>query len=394
MNFLKRFTLLFLLSGLLSNLIAFPSFAQSLYTKDFVLKPETKFEHLTMADGLSSSIVNSIVQDQKGFMWFGTENGLNRYDGYNFTVFKHNVLDTNSLSDNTIRALAKDEKGNLWIGTLNGLNLFDPVREKAIRYFHQPGVSNSLSNNSINRNALWLDSKGMLWIGTQKGLNRFDPQTNTFTSFLHQPNQRETLISSNITAVFEDSNGTLWIGTDKGLNSLISGQKSFHTPLNDSTLQLNTPRQSILSINEDNLGFLWVGTPDGIFRRDPATGEFKKYEEIENWAQREDSLQKQKEIYIWANIIFKDSKGHLWIGSHYTGLYAVDPISNKIEHYEYNPDNPSGLGSWRIFSMAEVQSGILWIGNTNNGIDILNFTKEQFTVYLPRSRYSWKHKKY
>jgi ligand-binding sensor domain-containing protein/signal transduction histidine kinase len=368
MNRLKKaFTLLVFLSGLLSHWIMPTGFAQSLNNKNFILKPEKKFEHLTMTEGLSNSMVYSMARDKNGFMWFGTMNGLNRYDGYNFTIYKHDPLDSSSLSDNTIHAIMPDGNGKIWIGTANGLNLFDPSTEKAVRYYHQSGVSGSLSSNFININALYMDRQGILWIGTNDGLNTFNPHTHTFTHYLHQSIQVPSLISGSVGAIFEDRKGTLWVGTGKGLNSLSIGQESFHTPDTDPKLQPSASWQFIYSFCEDNLGFLWVSTNIGIFRRDPTTGIFEKF----------------KQINTLAFTILKDSQGTIWICSFFNGLYAVNPSNLQIEHYEHNPTETNGLASNQLYSMVETQSGILWIGTTNNGINKLDLTKRQFTVYRP-----------
>jgi len=137
------------------------------------MEHDIKFHHITIEDGLSQSAVNCILQDRKGFMWFGTEDGLNKYDGYNFIIFKPSLKDSNSLSTNNIRSIYEDRSGILWVGTYEGLNKYDREKEQFTRYLTDPDDPNSLSHNWIR--AIFEDRLGNLWIGTSGGgLNKFD----------------------------------------------------------------------------------------------------------------------------------------------------------------------------------------------------------------------------
>ena len=141
------------------------------------LKRQLWFEHLSLEDGLSQSHVFAILQDSRGFMWFGTENGLNRYDGYRFTVYLQDPEEPASLSENNIRCLFEDRSGRLWIGTVEGgLNRFDPLEEQFFHYRNDPKDVSSLSNNRVW--SIGEDGNGILWIGTLGGgLDRFDPES-------------------------------------------------------------------------------------------------------------------------------------------------------------------------------------------------------------------------
>src|SRR6202521_2614137 len=141
-----------------------------------------KFSHLTTNDGLSQGYVTAILQDRRGFMWFGTRDGLNRYDGNTFVVYKHNPNDPGSLSSNFIEDLVEDDHGYLWISTNTGVNKFDPISDRFTRYFHDPKNPNSIGGTYITRIAR--DRRGCLWFGTQdSGLDRFDPTTGVFTHY-------------------------------------------------------------------------------------------------------------------------------------------------------------------------------------------------------------------
>ncbi len=145
-----------------------------------------RFDTLSIEDGLSQSTVRAIYQDSQGFMWFGTEDGLNKYDGYNFTIYKHDSENPDSLSDNTITALYQDKHGNFWIGTASGLERFKREDQTFQHFLYSPDNANSLQGTFVN--AIVEDSQGYLWIGTTDGgLNRFDPAKEAFSHYLSDP---------------------------------------------------------------------------------------------------------------------------------------------------------------------------------------------------------------
>ncbi|NLA21745.1 MAG: hypothetical protein GX870_01760, partial [Candidatus Marinimicrobia bacterium] len=148
--------------------------------------PTLRFEHLSTQDGLSHNSIIEIIQDRQGFMWFGTLNGLDRYDGYNFTAYRPILGDTTSLCHNVINALYEDSRGILWIGTLDGLNRYDRARDCFIRICHNPNNPNSLVDNRIR--CIAEDNYGQIWIGTEGGLSCYDPRADTFQNYLPDPN--------------------------------------------------------------------------------------------------------------------------------------------------------------------------------------------------------------
>ncbi len=179
---------------------------------DIVLSPYLKFGRLTSEDGLSNDSVWGIAQDSQGFMWFGTLDGLNRYDGNDFKLYRHDPDDPHRLSDNTIRGLIADHTGTLWIGTwAKGLNQFDRSTERFIRYQHNPDDPRSLSNDSIR--AVIEDRTGSLWVGTMDGLNKFDRDTGQFVRYKHDPADPSSLSHNVVFMVYEDQAGILWVGT-------------------------------------------------------------------------------------------------------------------------------------------------------------------------------------
>ncbi len=157
-----------------------------------------RFEHLSLEDGLSQSSIFDILQDRDGFMWFGTEDGLNRYDGHTFTVFKHIPFDSTSLVGKRVNTLLEVQAGAWWVGTNQGVHRMDVGTGTFTRYQHDPEDSTSLGNNTIK--ALYEDQSGVLWVGTNQGLNRMDPETGTFTRYQHDPEDSTSLSNNDVRA--------------------------------------------------------------------------------------------------------------------------------------------------------------------------------------------------
>src|SRR5574338_101875 len=201
-----------------------------------VLAQSLKFGKLTIEDGLSNNDVNTLIQDNIGFLWFGTEDGLNRYDGYSFKIFRNDPEDSNSVSDNSIRALAEDRHGNLWIGTKKGtVDKFDPVTEK---FTHWEIKSEITEENSIL--AIYEDSKKNIWIGTYKdGLYKLDLSSNNIDHWNHNCDDVKSLRHNYIIDICEDNAGKIIVGTYNGLNVL-----NPTLPENGFTKYFNDPENS------------------------------------------------------------------------------------------------------------------------------------------------------
>ena len=174
---------------------------------------DLKFTHLTTNDGLSQGYVVDILQDRRGFMWFATRDGLNRYDGYTFVVYKHDPNDPGSLNSNFLQDLMEDDHGNLWVATNTGVNRFDPTTERCTRYLHDPNNPDTLGGASVK--SIAQDSRGYLWFGTEdSGLDKLDPRTGTFT---HYRNDSDGRFVGRITQVIADRHGDIWFVGERGL---------------------------------------------------------------------------------------------------------------------------------------------------------------------------------
>jgi len=329
-----------------------------------------RFEHISLEDGLSQSVVNVILQDRTGFLWIGTEDGLNRYDGYGFKVFKPDADDPTSLSDRWITSLAEDNEGYLWVGTrLGGLNRYDPVTGKFTRYRRDETNPASLGNNQIS--TLLPDEKG-LWIGTEFGLDYLDYETKTFTHF--RSTESATTLSSNlITAIFKDSSGTLWVGTlNAGLNVYNERNNTFQAYKYNEDDVTSLSNNRVLSIAEGKNGGLWVGTANGLNRFEVAGKYFTRFQNS-----REDPNSLGGNTVF---VIYRDRSGGLWIGNN-NGLDRYDSQTYKFIHHQYQPSIPNSLSNELVYSIYEDNSNVLWVGTYGGGLNKYNRQQDNFRYY-------------
>ncbi|NOX17543.1 MAG: SpoIIE family protein phosphatase [Chlorobi bacterium] len=323
-----------------------------------------KFESLSSDQGLSQGAVFAMLQDSKGFMWFGTKDGLNRYDGYKFTVYKRKLNDTTSLSNNFILSIFEDSRHFIWIGTNGGgVCRFNPLKNNFKRYLNEPGKSNCIGNDIVN--SITEDSDGILWFGTKCGLDRFDPIAEEFTHFKYDENSRSCLSNNNVKVVYSPKRGNenlLYVGTDLGgLSVLDRATGKFEHYLwnvNDPN-PLNGP--IITSIAEDSLGNIWMGAfCDGLFSLDISTGKIKQY-----LIDPEDSL---SVIGNCLRALAFDKKGFLWIGSDDKVIQWFDPQKKVFDFFLYQNDSRAGDVGTGIRSLTIDKSGILWIGSNGFGV--------------------------
>ena len=336
-------------------------------------KPTLKFQHLSLEEGLSQSTVYTILQDSKGFMWFGTQDGLNKYDGYQFTIYRHDPQDANSLSHNEVFSLYEDRTGTLWIGTNNGLNQFDRQRDQFIHYFHDRQNPNSLSHNTVW--SIYEDNAGMLWVGTNGGgLNQFDRQQNQFVSFQHDPKNPHSLSHNSVWPFYQDKKGILWIGTDGGgLNEFDRLKNQFRHYL-PNALDIDSLSNFITSIYEDGGGTLWIGTTNGLHQFDRQLRTFIHYFHD---PKNPNSLSHRS---VWA--IFEDNLGHLWVATDGGGLNLFDRQTKTFVHYQHDPQNPNSLNGDAILSLYQDRAGTMWVGTGGGGVNYFNPQPEKFAHYF------------
>jgi signal transduction histidine kinase/ligand-binding sensor domain-containing protein/DNA-binding response OmpR family regulator len=286
-------------------------------TASFAQQQNPKFRRLTTDQGLSQSHIGAILKDHKGFMWFASEDGLNRYDGYKFTHYKHDPENNNTINDSFVLDILEDKKGNLWVGTERGLDRFDRERDQFVHYSYG-GVKMAV-------NTLFTDAKDRLWLGTDRGLLLFNAADSSFK--LYQQQYRKS-----------------------------GGRYDF-----------------ITSITEDQKGILWVGTEGGLFVLDPSNGKFNGYKGSSGGHDKINSE--------WIKALHVDRKGNLWIGTHSGGLSRFNFAKNDFRTFLHNPEDPSSVAHNDILSIMEDKAGSIWIGTENGGVSVFNQVSGKFTTY-------------
>ncbi len=340
---------------------------------------QINFAHIFSENGLSQNTVHSIVQDKKGFMWFATEDGLDKFDGYNFTVYKHNPQDTNSISDNFIWTVYIDRNDILWIGTNSrGLSRFDSEREIFTTYKNDPNNPNSIGFNNVR--TILEDSYGNLWVGTEGSLDLFDRKTGVFTHFKHDPKNPNSISDNTILKVFEDKSGGLWVGSNRGIDKFNrkTGEFVRYPFINSAGKKLKS--KVILSIYEDDSGNIFLGNLTGIIKLNTKTKKVTQF--LINPSENNNANSNR------VNSIIKDDSKMLWIGTG-DGLYHFNKELNKFTKINSGLSNSNLLTNNNVLSLYKDNSGVIWIGTAEDGIfkfnrdgiNIRHFKHDSFNKY-------------
>jgi len=334
---------------------------------------EYRFEHLTSENGLSQNTVLCILQDSEGFLWFGTFDGLNRYDGFGFKVYKTDPNDSTSILGQGFYSIVEDKNKDIWIASLGeGLNRFIRSQDKFLRYRREDRSNNSLISNRIR--ALLYDSKGRLWIGTEKGLCRYDFKTDRFIDYTQIIPFHKYESSDYITSLAEDSTGMIWLGAWNGLIKFNPENNSsdfyFNIPGDNNSLEANF----VNALFVDKTGKLWLGTSEGLNRYSPINNNFVRYNNPFTVKSPDKTIRS----------IIEDSEGNLWIATNINGLYKFDKSTEKFTAFHYQHNNPYSLNSNNVYSLYKDNAGIIWIGTNGGGVNKLDFKKSRFRfITLP-----------
>jgi ligand-binding sensor domain-containing protein/signal transduction histidine kinase/CheY-like chemotaxis protein len=377
--------------------------------------PTLRFDHLGTDDGLAQESVLAIVQDADGFMWFGTQTGLSRYDGYRVTNYRNVVGDPRTLAHNYIRALFVDAKGRLWIGSDGGLDRFEPASQTFQHFLPQDPGRRGNGNRRVWK--ILDDGRGGMWLATNDGLQHFDPASGKFRTWHHDAANPGSLADDRVNAVALDRAGRLWVGTSAGLDSMEPGGERFEHHRSPAGADHDT----IASLLVDRDGGLWIGSraglerwpsaPQGTRRAFGSDEEFKPgpvsalYQDVDGmvWVgTRTDGLYRWRwrsgrfvnyphlvtdahslgDSYVVS--LYRDRVGTFWVGTWYAGVSRVDLGSGGFTRIVRQPDNAVTLGDNKVRAILGDGSGKLWLG-TNEGLNLYD-PASAATLKVYRSR--------
>ena len=324
---------------------------------------QLSFHHLTVENGLSQNAVLAIAQDNQGFMWIGTSNGLNRYDGYRFKVYQSRPNDSTTLTSNSMLSLLNDSKKNLWVGTYNGLNRYQPGPDHFKRIV-------SPSKSPLTYHCLYEDKKGNLWAGTNAGLYKINANDQLELTDFVKSGQAD---SWGVRALLEDRSGNFWIGTTTGLVRIrqsANGQEVdffHHDPKDPNSISADF----ITTIEEDRQGRIWIGThTNGLNQYDTRTGLFKRIQH-----------QSAGQSIINNNIrkLVVDKESRIWIGTQ-EGISILDVQGNLLRSFQQDDTNPGSLSQNSVHCLFEDNSGNMWAGTYFGGVNYTYAVNTQFAI--------------
>ena len=341
---------------------------------------ELIFDQLSLDEGLSQSSVFAIFQDSVGYLWFGTQDGLNKYDGYEITIYKPTLTGDRALSGNDIRAIYEDKYGHLWIGTNGwGLNRYDRKTDQFTHYQFNPRNQSSLGGNFVN--VIFEDTFGNLWIGTDGGLNKYQENGDNFQRYRNVPGDATSLSSNNVLAILEDTHHDLWIGTGGGgLNKFDHEQDEFQRFRNVPGDAYSLSNNTVWSITKDRQGVLWIGTDEGLNQLIESTGRFVRYQ----YSTHDPNSLSSNQI----RAVYADREDVIWIGTNGKGLNRFDRDTGKFIQIQANPRDPNSLSDDFIWEIYEDREGTLWVGTLSGGVNKLDQSSMPFKHYSANDQLS------
>lgn len=315
------------------------------------------FDRYGLSEGLSQSTVNCTYQDSYGFLWVGTDDGLNLFDGYNFRVFQHNPSDNTTISNNVIHCVYEDSEGVIWVGTASGLNRYDRFKNEFEVFRYSSENQQSISDNTIT--AIQPAGETHLWVGTRNGLNLLDKKNQTFRIYKHSDNRDEFSLSNDkINDLLIDKQGRLWCGTDAGLNLMDSADSTFMTFGYEYGAEAAIAHPTINCLAIDQWGNIWAGTEAGISMITPDM-------EVQRVMPPQIPESEGLTAPVYSILTARD---HLvWIGTE-NDLLCVDDQGEVLRKYENELIPEQSLGGGRVLSLLEDRSGAVWIGTNSGGL--------------------------
>lgn len=382
----------------------------------FTQQKEYKFINFSSKNGLSSNSINAIIKDKNGFMWFGTEDGLNKFDGQNFKVYRHKETDKTSIGRGPVNDLIQDKNGQIWlatnftlsvynlnldsfinydftnygwitslyadhngkiwVGTYSGLFLFDPKTQKTIAFRANPKDATQLNSNIIN--CIYEDTQNYIWVGTADGLHQYNPQNKQFNRYLHSNENPKSISRNYINCIIEGKQGELWVGIDQGgINVLDKNRTAFQhyvtNPNDVTTIASNTIHKLVFDKN----GQLWIGSDGGLNILDPKTGKVIRVKS---------SPVEPNSFFIYnggrsVRDIYIDDAGIYWVAIHQGGVNKYDSNLTFFNHKHYNVYDPNGLTGSSVMAFAESPTGDVFIGTEGTGLNVWNRKTGQIHPY-------------
>jgi signal transduction histidine kinase/ligand-binding sensor domain-containing protein/CheY-like chemotaxis protein/HPt (histidine-containing phosphotransfer) domain-containing protein len=321
--------------------------------------PPLVLTHLTTADGLPQGGVHTILQDSQGFMWFGTEDGLVRYDGQELVRYGYSPKEDHGLPGNYINQVVEGPDHDLWLAINGGLARWNRADDRFTVYRHDPHDAGSLASDQVNTVAI--DAHARIWVGTtDAGLDVLDPRTGRFENLRHEATDPGSLASNHVTSLTRDHAGNLWVGTDQGLDELEHGRRTFrhfrHVDGDPRTLSAN----NVWQVLEDSSGSIWVATVGGGLDRMDRNGDVLQ-------VFRHDPRQPASLASDGVQALLEDRQGHFWVGTD-DGLDLLDRASGAITHYRHQRENPDSLNDSSVLALYQDSAGLVWIGTATGGV--------------------------
>ncbi|WP_407427768.1 two-component regulator propeller domain-containing protein [Arcticibacter sp.] len=315
---------------------------------------------------MSQSNVTSIAKDEKGFLWFATRDGLNRYDGYQFRTYQYDREDKTSLSSSYVSVVYVDWRGRIWVGTSSGLDLYDPASDSFKHY--RPHRTDTYVKTILQ------DFDGRMWIGTKEGLFLFDPEKGQFNSFYYNVSDSESISNNDINVLCQFDNDNIWIGTTGGLNKLDLKTRKIRRYLATNENLYHSPG-SVKGIVQERNGYIWVAYEGrGLFKLDQRTGQF-----VEVGKDNKNSRLPSNNLITMK----MGGDGRLWIGTESDGLIIYDHVRNKFEQYKHDSFDESTISHNIVRSIYHDPSGIVWLGTNSGGVSYITRNADKFIHYKP-----------
>jgi len=320
---------------------------------------DLKFQHFTSANGLSQRSVMTILQDKKGYLWFGTRDGLNKFDGNKFIVYRHNLSDSKSISNNNVHCIYEDSYGNLWVGTQIGLNKYSAKTDEFIRY--RDTEKPFSVNEHIVRDIIQISDE-LLWAATDNGIIQVNIKTNEIKRIKNQSNKLNSLSSNKTRYFLKSKDGNIWICNIKYIDIYNPKQKSFKKLNYPNNIHLN----DLPTLYVDKKNTLWLGHEQGLAYYDTTSKSFIDY-----------LFKGKKAVSTSVRSLSEDLYGNLWIGS-YSGLYILNHQGTEIKHVVHNENNSNSLSQNSIYKIIRDSRGDMWLGTWADGVNYYNRDNEAF----------------